>query len=240
MTVNSETTSVSNEVVNTPENNENTQTALPVEQETQEQINWKKARAERLEQEKLAREAQERAAQKAAEAEALKAALDAVLNKPQPQYDQYNNQDDDEEKKLEQKLERLLQQREEKSRREREEEERRQLPQKLSSTYGDFNDVCSSENLHYVEYHYPEIAKAIECMPEGFDKYSTIYKTIKRFVPNTNSQKDIKKIDQNLSKPQSMNSGLSSTSDTTPHIMLDDERKKANWARMQRAKKGLT
>ncbi len=211
-------------------------------QETQEQINWKKFRQQREEELKKSREAEELARRKAEEAEALKAALEAVLNK-QPQQNTYVNNsyetEDDEETIFKKRMEKLLAEREAQYRKELEQQEKQQLPVKLQQTFGDFQNVCTQENLDYLEFHYPEIATAFQHMPDNFDKWSSVYKAVKRFVPNTNGQKAIQKIEQNLNKPQSLNTGLSSTSDTTPHIYLDEDKKKANWNRMKKLAKGL-
>jgi len=57
-------------------------------QETVEQINWKKFRQDREVERKQKEEAIKRASEKEAEAQALKAAMEAILNKPQPQQQQ--------------------------------------------------------------------------------------------------------------------------------------------------------
>lgn len=208
------------------------------QEETQEQINWRKFRQQREEEAKRAREAEELAAKRAAEAEALKAALDAVLNKPTQNHVQYET-DEDEETIFRKRVERLLAEKQEVERRQREEEERKQLPVKLQQTYGDFQAVCTQENLDYLEYHYPEVAAGLQYMPDSFDKWSTVYKAVKRFVPNTNGQKAMQKVEQNLSKPQSVNTGLSSTSDVSPVLHLDEDKKRKNWERMRRLSKGI-
>lgn len=225
---------------------ENTQSVQPqhiesiqnVEPETQEQINWKKFREERALERKQKEAADKRAAEKEAEAQALKAAMDALLNKPtQSNHNEYAD-DEDEDVKIQKKIDAALSVRERQLEEQRRQREHAEFPQRLASTYTDFNDVCSTENLDYLEFHYPEVANAFKHAPDGFDKWSSVYKAVKRFVPNTNSLKDQKKAEKNFNKPQSMAaSGMTQTGDTAP-MQLDDKRRADNWARMQKVMKG--
>lgn len=231
-----ENTNVSEQAQQEPE-----KTEVQTQEETPEQINWKKFRQERAEAEARRKEAEERAARKAEEAEALKAALESVLNKPSAQQQQYEMQfeEENEEKILEQKLERLLQARDAKHREEQQKRELQELPQKLNQTFSDFGAVCNQENLDYMEFHHPEIAKAFQHMPDSFDKWASVYKAVKKLVPTPNSKKDEKRIDQNLSKPQSMSiPGITQTGDSAP-VYLDAAKKQANWERMQRIARGV-
>lgn len=214
--------------------------------ETPEQINWKKFREAREAERKQKEAAERRALEKEQEAAALKAAMEAILNKPQqPQrgqqphsYQEVEYEEESEDRRIEKKVADMLA-----AERRREEEERRQreyreFPQRLASTYSDFNEICSSENLDYLEYHYPEVAEAFKHAPDGFEKWSSVYKAVKRFVPNTNSRKDQSKAEKNFTKPQSMAvPGVTQVGDTAP-IKMDDKRRADNWARMQRVMKG--
>lgn len=209
------------------------------QEETPEQINWRKFRQERAEAEAKRKEAEERATKTAAEAEALKAALESVLNKPSPMQQHYESQyeEENEDKLLERKLENILQARDAKMREEQKKREMQELPQKLNQTFSDFGSVCNQENLDYMEFHHPEIAKAFQHMPDSFDKWASVYTAVKKLVPNPNSKKDEKRIDQNLSKPQSMSiPGITQTGDSAPNY-LDDAKKKANWERMVKVRK---
>lgn len=215
-------------------------------EETPEQINWRKFREERaIERRQLEEERKNRQA-KEAEAAALKAAMDAILNKPTPNQTINNNVEDGfEEESEEQRIERLVEQKLS-ARQKKEEEERTQreaaaLPQNLQKAYGDFNQICSTENLDYLEFHYPEIVKAYKYMPDGFDKWSSIYQSIKKFVPNTDSRKDASKADKNSVKPQSGSTpGVSQAGMPTSSYKLDEKRKAENWARMEKIRKGLS
>lgn len=215
------------------------QTEAPQE-ETQEQINWRKFREAREIDRKQKIEAEKRAAEKEAEAQALKAALEAVINKPSPSNS--HQMDDLPEETEEQRIRRLIAEgmasERQKAQIEYEERERKEFPQRLVQTYNDFEKVCTSDNLDYLEYHFPEVADAFKGLPDGFDKWSKIYKAVKRFVPNTDSRKEQSKAEKNLSKPQAMSSpGKTPTGDTAPQY-LDDKRKADNWTRMQRVMRG--
>lgn len=229
------------QVINNDNNKENIikeeQSAAPVE--TQEQINWKKYREQREIERKEKDAAQKRANEKEAEAAALKAAMDALLNKPSPQQGGYQNEEDlSEDEKIQRKVDAALAARDRSYEEQRRQKEMAEFPQRLNSTYSDFNQVCTTENLDYLEYHYPEIASAFKHMPDGYEKWSSVYKAVKRFV-NPDSKKDQSRAEKNMSKPQSMASpGVTQTSDSAPK-MLDDKKRSDNWQRMQRVMKGL-
>ncbi len=211
------------------------------QEETPEQINWKKFREQREMERKQREQAEKVAAEKSKETEALKAALEAIVNKPSTNSthfseNQYENESEDE--KIEKKVKHLLEQRDRQYDEKRRQEEQAQLPQKLAQTYSDFTQVCNQENLDYLEYHYPEVARAFSQVPDSFQKWSDVYNSVKKFVPNLNSKKDQAKAEKNFNKPQSMTvPGVTQVGDTAP-IILDDKRRADNWARMQKVMKG--
>jgi len=213
------------------ETKENVQPEVAV-QETPEQINWKKFREEREQQRKAQLDAEAKAIKAQQEAAALKQAMEALVNKPDPQQYQHEETDED---RLQKIIDRKIAEQ-----RKKDDEERYQREQKeLNQAYRDFDKVCSTENLDYLEYHYPEVAKAFQHMPDNFDKWSSVYNAVKRFIPNTKPQADEKRIEKNLAKPQAMATGSGQqTGDTAPYI-LDEAKKKANQLRMQRVMKGL-
>lgn len=223
----------------TPVDNKQVESA-PVE--TQEQINWKKFREQR-DIERKQKEASDRKAQeKEAEALAMKAALDAVLNKQQPQQQQqnygYSNESEEtEDQKIEKRINAALEARDRQYDQQRREREQTELPNRLSNTYSDFNQICTTENLDYLEFHYPEVTAGFKRAPDDFDKWASIYKAVKRFVPNTSSGKDQRKAEANMNKPQSMSvPGVTQVGDSAPH-KLDDKRKAENYARMMKTMK---
>lgn len=208
-------------------------------QETQDQINWRKFRQEREIQRKAKEESDKKAAEKEAEANALKAAMEALLNKQSsPSHQNLDDIEETEEQRIDKRVQQALERERQKHDKERAERDLKELPQKLASTFSDFNQVCTQENLDYLDYHYPEVARRFKNSPESFETWSDFYKVIKRFVPNTDSRKDQSRMEKNLNKPQSLSSpGMTQTGDQAPAKSLDEKRRADNWARMQRVMK---
>lgn len=226
------------------ENKSTTSPAVETEQETPEQINWKKFREAREIERKQKLEAEKRAAEKEAEVEAYKAAMDALLSKSSTNSVENGNRlaDDDQElsedEKIRKQVEAIILERDRKAEEEKRKLEIQAMPQRLQQSFQDFNQVCTSDNLDYLEYHYPEVAQAFSAMPEGFDKWASVYKAVKRFVPNTDSKREANKAEKNFQKPQAMSiPGKTQTGDNSPQH-LDEKRKMDNWERMQRVMKG--
>lgn len=217
---------------------QNTATIENQQVENPQERNWKAFREQRDLERKQKEAAEKMALQKAQEAEALRAAMDALLNKPthQPQSSDEELSEDD---KINRKVELALAAKEKQYEEQRRQREQQEFPQKLTQTFPDFERICTTENLDYLEYHYPEVASAFKFAPDGFDKWASVYKAVKRFVPNPESLKEQSKAEKNLSKPQSMAApGVTSTGDTPPH-QIDDRKRADNWKRMQRVMKGL-
>lgn len=201
--------------------------------------NWKRFREEREKDRQARIEAEKIATQKKAEAEALKAAMEALIAKPQPyqqepQFHVEASEDDIIEKKVQAALEKERQ----RVQQEIQQREATELPKKLENTYKDFNKVCNTENLDYLEYHYPEIARAFQYMPDGFDKWSSVYQAVKRFVPQ-DAKEDAKRIEQNNMKPKTTAPLLADTKPQGSPWQLTEERKKANWMRMMNERKSI-
>jgi hypothetical protein len=220
-----------------PDNTQNVaQAQAPAE--TQEQINWRKFREVRATERQVAEENAKLAAKSQAEATALKTAMEALLDKKHPQQQQQSTEEMTEDQRIEMKIEQRMHAKEREYQQQRMEREKAEVPQRLQNTYKDFNNVCTKENLDYMEYHYPEVAAAFGMQEDSFDKWNNIYKAVKRFVPNTDSSKDAAKAERNFNKPQSMAvPGSTPTGDSAPQ-KLDDKRRADNWARMQRTIKG--
>jgi membrane-bound lytic murein transglycosylase len=230
---------------NTPpaaENQAQNTEAAPVIRTEENQANWKAFREQREADRKAAAESQRMANQKAEEAAALRAALEALTNKPQPQQqNSYDQSEDSEDARIEKRVNEIIAQREKQYEHDRMQREQAEYPEKLRTVYSDFNKVCSTENLDYLEYHYPELATPFKHMPDGFEKWASIYKTVKKFVPNTDSKADAKKADNNLQKPGSLSSmGNASGANAMPGARLDEARKAENWQRMQRLLKSTS
>lgn len=231
---------------NITENKENTQVSpvaasipSPEPAETLEQINWKKFRQAREEDRKRADAAEKEAAQRKAEAEALKAALEAVVNKPSSPSSASIPEEEEDAVRVRRLVAEAIQERERKSEEERKRKEQEELPSRLASTFTDFEKVCSAENLDYLEYHHPEVAKSLRLRNNDFEKWADVYKAVKRYIPNPQSKQEEAKIQKNTLKPQSMSvSGVTSTGDVPPRES-NEKRREENWARMQRVMKGI-
>ena len=130
--------------------------------------------------------------------------MEALVSKPSPPQQQMYEPDETEEQRIRRQVNEAIAEKEKKNEEARKEREQQEFPQRLVSTFTDFDKVCSTENLDYLEYHYPEVAAPYKHLPEGFDKWAQIYKAVKRFVPNPESGKDQKKAEKNFNKPQSM------------------------------------
>lgn len=213
-----------------------------------EDPNWRAFREARKK-DRLEKEAAERrAAEKEQEVAALKAAMEAAFAKenykiPQGQSrDNSSGFDDDEteDQRIDRKVQAALAIKEQQYKKEQQQIEKQQYPQRLTQTYHDFHATVNEETLDYLEYHYPEIARPLKKQEEGYDKWSDIYLTVKKLVPNaTNHKKDSLRADVNAVKPKSLSStGL--TQNTQNSHYLTDSQKAANWERMQRTLKGLS
>ncbi len=214
-----------------------TQTVPEVQEDVQER-NWRLVREQSKLEKQHREEAEKLAREKEKEVAAMKLALDTLLSKPSSNTNNQNDPEmDEEDLKLQRRVDEALAKRDREYEQRRAQREQEEMPRKLNETHNDFDSVCSDENVDYLKYHHPEIAKAFMHMPDSFDKWSSIYKAIKKLVPNS-SETDKKKIAQNLNKPQSMAvSGITGSGDSAPH-QLDDKRRSDNWARMQRVMRG--
>ncbi len=206
----------------------------------EQKINWKRFREEKENLRKQKIEAEKLAAQKAKEAEAMKSALDSILNQQQqPQQFNQETQYEDDEALIQKKIDAAIAKREEQYRKEQQQREMQELPRKIKENYPDFEKVCSEENADYLEFHHPEIAASFKYMPEGLEKWGTVYKAIKKLVPGIGQENTKSRIEKNMNKPQSLSSGaVNQMGDGTP-MSLSDKQKADNWARMQKLIKGI-
>jgi hypothetical protein len=209
------------------------------------QANWKAFREKRAAEKKAREDAERRASEKQAEAEALKAALEAITNKPsndyqmrgQPSYEAEESDDD----KMQRKIDEAIKRDRERQRKENEEREASEAPRRLLQTFPDYEKVVSDENCAFIEFHHPEIAAPFKYMPEGYEKWTAQYNIIKKLMPNADSKKDAVRAEKNMAKPGSMSStGTTQGGSAMPQAKLDEQRKADNWARMQKTLKGLS
>lgn len=218
-----------------------------------EDPNWKAFREARKKDRAEKEAAERRAAEKEAEAAALKAAMEAAFTKgsaPSPQaYQQYygigqgnDHPEETEDQKIERKVNELLAKKEEHFRKQQAEEELRAYPQRLMRDFPDFSQVCSQENLDYLDYHYPEISRPLQRLGEGYDKWHDTYYAVKKLIPNhSTARKEALRAEINSNKPRSISStGPSPTGEAPRHSWQEVEARRAeNWARMQRTMKGV-
>jgi hypothetical protein len=230
------TDSISNNQTQKPENVTAT--------ETDEERNWKAFRESRKKEREAREAAEKRALEKEKELEALRKAMEAAFVNKTPSeksYDGYYNQTETEEDTIEKKIEAVLTAREERLQREKEERETREYPKRLLKDLPDFTNICSQENLDYIDYYYPEISRPLQKLQEGYEKWSDIYHAVKKLVPNSNNTKrDEKRIEQNALKPQSPQGRIINTDQKPPSSLREvEERRAANWERMQKTLKGI-
>jgi|SRR5271166_83932 len=217
---------------------------------TPEDPNWRAFREARKK-DRADRDAAERkAAEKEAEVTALKAAMEAAFSKPsqvnpQSQYYQDSGQfphEETEDERIEKKVQAALTAREKAYEKERAEREHKEYPQRLAQTYSDLQQTISQDNLDYLDYHYPEVSRPLQRLPDGYDKWSDIYRAVKKFVPNnTTAKKDAAKADANFNKPKSISSpGITQPGEAVGSARLTEDRRAANWQRMQQILKGVS
>lgn len=219
----------------TAEQNNTQEDKSKQEAESPKDINWKAFKAAREAERKQAEEIAKQAKRSQEEAAALKAALDAALNKSVPVQGYSEEQEESEESLIEKKVAQALAKKEAEWRKNREEEELKALPQRIAKDFKDFDDVCSADNLDYLDYHYPEISHALDKLPQSYEKWASIYRTVKKLIPNVDAKKEAAKAEKNLQKPQSSSSPAASHSgDGASPFRLDEKRKEENWRRMQR------
>lgn len=213
--------------------------APPIKSE-ENQANWKAFREQREADRKAKIEAERLAAQKAAEAEALKHAMEALIQKPSQGYQGQDGVEESDDERIQKKIEAALKKEREIIRQEQAERERQEAPQRIMQIHPDFNQVVSTENCDYIDYHYPEVTAAFKYMPDGIEKWSAMYRAIKRFVPNADNKRDAARAEKNMQKPGSVsNTAVGQTAPAGQHILSEDKRK-ANWERMQKAIKGVS
>ncbi len=220
--------------------------ASPEIKSEENKTNWKAFREQRESERKAREAAEKRASEKDAEAQALKAALEAIVNKPSNIHQTSSGYiEESEEDRIQRKIDETVNKRLDQERLRMQEEQRKQdlqtAPQRIVQTYPDFNNVVTTENCDYLDYHYPEVTAPFAYMPDGVEKWAAMYRAIKKFVPNTDSRKDQARADKNMQKPGSISApGTAQGSNAMGSAVLDDARKASNWERMQKTLKGLS
>jgi hypothetical protein len=215
---------------------ENTESVEKEEPEDDKEKNWKAFLQKRKEDQAALEKEREKNKQleedrtrRTKELEDMKAAFGALLEKKEPVY----NDDEDSEKLIEQKVEKLFSAKEEA--RKKQEDEKRQQEEMIAvrEQMPDLMQVCSQENLLYLEYYHPEIAVPLARMADGFEKTKLAYQAIKKHVKMGTKEKE--KIEKNLSKPKSVYSSYSNEGQKEESsAKMSDSKKQEVWNKMQR------
>lgn len=216
-------------------------------EKTDEDPNWKAFREARKKDRAEREAAERRAVEKEAEVTALKAAMEAAFTKNSPspqQYQQYYSQnqhdqpEETEDERIEKKVQAAIAAREAAADKARLEREQREYPQRLEQAFPDFKSTINQDTLDYLDYHFPEVSRPLQRLPDGFDKWSDIYRAVKKFVPNqSTAKKDVAKADANFNKPKSISSqGLTQPGDSTNRGSFQeiDARRQARYAEMKK------
>lgn len=227
-------------VENTQESNvEVKQEEAPSIKTEENKVNWQRFREEKERDRKARIEAEKEAQKEKERAEALKAALEAVVNKPQNQTYSDNGEEETEDQRIEKKINAAIEREKKLLREENEKRQVEEMPKRINQDFKDFNRVVTEENIDYLEYHHPEIASAFKYMPEGYEKWASLYKTVKKLVPNMNKNEDVKKIEQNLKKPQGNVPNITDKKPETQGWKLTEQQRMQNWRRMQEDMKSV-
>jgi parvulin-like peptidyl-prolyl isomerase len=213
-----------------------------------ENPDWKAFREARKKDRAEKEAAEKRAFEKEAEVTALKAAMEAAFAKSPPQqqqnyhYDGGYQQEETEDERIEKKVQAAIIQREAQRIKENQEREQKEYPNRLVQSYPDFNATISPENLDYLDFHYPEVSTPLKRQMDGFDKWSDIYKAVKKFVPNnTTAKREAARADANFAKPKSISSaGMTPSGEPMGSARISQEKRAENWARMQKTLKGVS
>lgn len=248
--------------INTPTQTQDAAPETARQQETPEQINWRKFREDKeasrkkdeeaaREREQLKAQAQRSAEEKLALQQALEAALSARGNSnaisQQQKDDIVQGLDPNDtptggqvasyvQKAIQDGIAKALKDQQHMS---YQEQEKRRIDN-LEKEIPDFNQVVSKENVDYLEYHYPSIYQAMKEQPESYQKYKGAYDTVKKLVPNINSTQNNARAEMNLSKPKSLSSpGVSGASEKKAAWSMSEAERKENFERMQRVIKGI-
>lgn len=218
------------------------------EGEPQEDPNWRAFREARKKDRAEKEAAEKRAAEKEAETAALKLAMEAAFSKSSPStqaYQQYYGMDqveESEEDRIERKVNELLSKKEAQFRKEQLENEMREYPNRIKRDFPDFSQVCSQDNLDYLDFHYPEVSRPLHRLQEGYDKWHDVYHAVKKLIPNhSTAKKEAVRAEINSNKPKSISStGSSPNGEKAQETWQQSEARRAeNWARMQRTLKGV-
>jgi len=229
-------------------------------EKTEEQINWKrfreqqkKERAEKEEERRKREESERQTEQMRQIVEALSSQQSTPMTEQQKDdlvdilnLEDYTTGDQVAKyvkkvvnKDVESVVEKVLTRMEQKRDQERKEQEKQELPTKLKRDFSDWDKVCNNDNFDYLTYHYPEVAALYSKQEDSYEKWSGLYRTMKKLIPNIDRQEEQAKMERNANRPRSASTpGVSASTDRAPRV-LTKERMEQNWERMKRQAKGL-
>ena len=213
-------------------------------QEDDKEKNWKAFLEKRKEDQALLEKEQEKnrlleesSHKRQKELDEIKILVETLVNKKS--HDEPEDEDNETrtKKAIAAEVDRIIEKRE-KERRDNDEKDRFQKESiEIKNQMPDLLEVCNQENLAYLEYYFPEIAKPLAMMPNSFEKTRLAYQAVKKHVKM--ATKDKEKIEKNLSKPKSVHSAMSNESQNEESsAVMSDKRKNETWQKMQRLMSG--
>lgn len=122
-------------------------------------------------------------------------------------------------------------------------ESKKTLPKQLKETMPDYWEVCTQENLDYLEYVAPALAQTLAQPfenPENlsYNQMQAVYQAVTKLVPNAKASTIRKDPERDIKRPQSMSSAAASASrDNAPH-MISDALRQQRYKEMQEAARG--
>lgn len=170
------------------------------------------------------------------EIEDLKIAFQALAEKKDSS-DSYDSDEPDQKKFIENEVNRILFDRDEAKKKLDEQSRQAKETIEIKDQMPDLLEVCSHDNLAYLEYYHPEIAIPLAAMPNGLQKTKLAYQAVKKHVKMATKEKE--KIEKNLAKPKSLHSSISNeTQGEESSGVMSDKKQKDTWAKMQRLMSG--
>lgn len=208
--------------------------------ETDEDRNWKAFLEKRKEEQKLFDQEKEKNkkleednARRQKEIEDLKVAFQVMVEKKESPI--YEDEERDSKKYVQEEIQRLFRVEQEKKKAQEDNERIYRDSMAIKQDMPDLLEICSQENLAYLEYYNPEIAIPLGKMPDGLEKTKLAYQAIKKHVKMAKKEKE--KVEQNLSKPKSIHSAYSNETMSDKENssgVLSDKRRSETWQKMQR------
>lgn len=225
------------------------------EELTPEQINWRKFREQRAREREEAKQQAAQAEQERQAREALQRFISENLAKqgaqvqltPAQQEQIIADLPDDEiptggeikgyiQRQIERGVQEALQ-------RTKSEQERQKLPTQVRSQLKDFDEVCSQENIDYLQYKAPYLAESLSARlknPENvrFEDLAALYDAVLQVVPSASEKKTPAQV-QDPQKPRSLSHPIANASRDIAPRSLSAKQREEEYQRMVALAKGL-